>query len=279
MRSPLFPALLVFLALSTAHAAPAAAQDIAVAEALFDRGLADMKAGKYETGCKALAESQRLDPRPGTLFTLATCEADWGHIATAVSRFRDYLALYNTLSSEKKASQGERPKVAEETRARLSPDVPQLTLSLPKDAPAGTVVERNGEIVAASTLGIALPVDPGEQVLTVKTPSGAAREQRITIVKGEKKQVTSGARPPGPAGAGGARDHHGPVVTPPHHDRRAARAGRRPERSSRSHLRRRRRGRAGAHHRWYPGWPHRRAERHHREALWHRHRLEGRDSL
>ena len=54
----------------TAIAAPAAAQDVASAEALFDRGLAGMRAGNYEVGCPALSESYRLDPRPGTLFTL-----------------------------------------------------------------------------------------------------------------------------------------------------------------------------------------------------------------
>ncbi|WP_437943129.1 hypothetical protein WMF27_27655 [Sorangium sp. So ce281] len=71
---------------------PVAAQDIATAEALFERGLADMQAGRYETGCKVLAESERIDPQPGTPFTLAACEAQWGRIATAVAHFKDYLA-------------------------------------------------------------------------------------------------------------------------------------------------------------------------------------------
>ena len=44
---------------------PAAAQDIASAETLFNRGLAEMEAGHYEIGCKAIAESQRLDPAGG----------------------------------------------------------------------------------------------------------------------------------------------------------------------------------------------------------------------
>jgi hypothetical protein len=63
------------------------AQDVATAEALFNRGFADMDAGRYETGCKAIAASQRLDPRAGTLFTLAVCEAQWGKIATAASHY------------------------------------------------------------------------------------------------------------------------------------------------------------------------------------------------
>jgi hypothetical protein len=35
--------------------APALDQDVATAEALFNRGFADMEAGCYETGCKAIA--------------------------------------------------------------------------------------------------------------------------------------------------------------------------------------------------------------------------------
>src|SRR4051794_16280293 len=87
----LFLFLTILTSLVVLRPTAAAAQDIAAAEALFESGLADMQAGRYETGCKALAESQRIDPRGGTLFTLATCEARWGRIATAVTRFGDYL--------------------------------------------------------------------------------------------------------------------------------------------------------------------------------------------
>ncbi len=173
-----------------ALALPAAAQDIAAAEALFNDGLAHMEAGRYETGCKAIAESQRLDPRAGTLFTLATCEARWGHVATAVTRFGDYLTLYERLTPEQQARQGNRPISAKEQRAKLGPEVPELTLSLLPGAPVGTVVERNGAVIAGAALGLPLPVDPGEYLVSTRVPGGDVWEQRITIAKGEKKQVT-----------------------------------------------------------------------------------------
>jgi hypothetical protein len=56
----------------------ASAQDAAAAGALFDKGVADMQAGHYSSGCPAIEESQELDPHPGTLFTLAECQAKWG---------------------------------------------------------------------------------------------------------------------------------------------------------------------------------------------------------
>jgi hypothetical protein len=178
----------LWLVVAAPHAAHA--QDIAAAEALFDKGVADMKAGRYEAGCKAIAESQRLDPRPGTLFTLATCEAQWGRIATAVSRYGDYLAVYERLPDDKQAAQAERFKVATEMRRKLGPEVPKLTLSLPSGAPAGTVVRRDGEVVAEAAFGVALPVDPGEHVLYTQAPGGPAVERRVTLAKGETKVVT-----------------------------------------------------------------------------------------
>jgi hypothetical protein len=187
LRCLLFlPALLAPLGL----AVPASAQDVAAAEALFDRGLAEMKAGRYETGCPAIAESQKLDPRPGTLFTLAVCEAQWGRIASAVTRYGDYLALYEKLTKEQKGRQGDRPNEARRQREALRPQIPELTLTLPAGAPAGTIVTRNGVVIAGAVLGISLPVDPGDHTITTQVPGGPVIERMIAIAKGEKKVVT-----------------------------------------------------------------------------------------
>jgi hypothetical protein len=207
-------------------ASAASAQDIAVAEALFNSGLADMKAGKYESGCKALAESQRLDPRPGTLFTLASCESQWGHIATAVTRFRDYLALYQALPPDRKAQQGPRPKLAKAEVDKLTHEIPQLTLTLPPDAPPGVVVKRDGDVVASAALGVALPMDPGDHVVSTQLPGGPLWQQTITLTRRDKKSIvlevkpagsggsaTSGADGSASSGAGGsgaAEEHAGP---------------------------------------------------------------------
>lgn len=183
-------ALLVFTALALHTVSRSAlAQDIASAEALFKRGRADMDKGDYKSGCKAIAESQRLDPRPGTLFTLSVCEMRWGHIATAAARYNDYLSLYERLSPAERARQKERAQEAKTQRAALLPLIPELTLTLPPGAPAGVVIERDGAVVSEAALGVSLPVDPGEHVITTKAPGANAGEQRISIAKGEKKQV------------------------------------------------------------------------------------------
>ncbi|WP_437784772.1 hypothetical protein [Sorangium sp. So ce1097] len=168
---------------------PAAAQESAAAEALFNRGLADMEAGKYEAGCPAIAESHRLEPKPGALFTLAICESRWGRVASAFTRFEDYLALHEQMTPEQQSRQGERAKVARQERERLAPLVPELSLSLPPGAPAGTVVKRDGRVVDAALLSTGVPVDPGEHVVSTQAPGGSVWETRIQIAEGEKRRV------------------------------------------------------------------------------------------
>jgi len=165
------------------------AQEDAAAEALFNKGLADMEAGRYETACPALKESQRLDPRPGTLFTLAECEAKGGMIASAVAHYEDYLRQFARLTAPKKAAQGGREKISATQKAALAPQVPYVTLTLPKSAPSGTTVKWDSLVLNQPALGIPLPVNPGEHVATTQVPGGPAHEQRIAIQKAEKKQV------------------------------------------------------------------------------------------
>ncbi|MGK3960160.1 hypothetical protein WMF01_06240 [Sorangium sp. So ce1667] len=160
-----------------------------MAESHFNRGLADMLAGRYQTGCPALAESHRLDPRPGRLFTLAECEAKWGRIATAAARYNDYLAMYSRMSEADRLRQLERHKVALEQRDALAPLVPKLTLSLPSDAPAGTVVQHDGITLERPSLGVPLPVNPGEHVVTTQAPRGPVHEMRFTIGRSESKTL------------------------------------------------------------------------------------------
>ena len=165
------------------------AQDSASAEALFNQGVAAMKAGNYDAGCPAVAESHRLDPRPGTLFTLAECEARWGKVATAVAHYTDFVRMVSRLPQDKRAPYAARKQMAEDSLAKLNPTVPQLTLVMPEAAPAQTVVKRDGQVLGAAALGIALPVDPGEHVVVTQVPGGPEHQMRIVIGLGESKTV------------------------------------------------------------------------------------------
>jgi hypothetical protein len=168
-------------------AAPAGAEDVAAAEALFRRGLAAMQAGRYPEACAALAESQRLDPRPGALFTLAECRSSEQKIASAVALYDDYLSEFAALSPTEQARQRGREKIAAEKKRALGPHVPRLVLRLPSGVSAS--VTRDDVTLRPPALGIPLPVDPGEHQVTTQIGGGGVHRQTITIGLDEEKVV------------------------------------------------------------------------------------------
>ncbi len=194
------PRRLTWLAMTAATlaASSAAAQtDAAAAGQLFDKGLADMKAQRYASGCPAIAESQRLDPRPGTLFTLAVCEGSWGKTASAMAHFDDYLSLYERLPIDQKQRQRGRDKVARHQLDELRRKVSWLTVRLPDSAPSDVVVKRDGEVLGAPSLGVALPVDPGTHTITVEDSEGT-KSLELTLHDADRREVEAPLPPPRP---------------------------------------------------------------------------------
>jgi hypothetical protein len=93
------------------------------------------------------------------------------------------------------------------------PDVPELTLVLTGQRPPGLVILRGELAVGFATLGVALPVNPGLQVITTQVPGGQVREHKVTLGKGEKKTVELTV-------AAAAVSTGAPLSPPPHPDRR-----------------------------------------------------------
>jgi hypothetical protein len=160
------------------------------AAALFDRGLADMQAHRYAAACPELAESYRLDPHAGGLFTLAECENQWGKLASAIADYDNFLDLVAHLPFKDRARQEERAKIAAEKRAALSREVPTITVSLDAGIPAGAIVKIDGQAVAGSKLGAPIPEDPGDHVVVVVTADGRTSEQTVTLAKRDARAVT-----------------------------------------------------------------------------------------
>lgn len=172
---------------ATASATASASTD--PAQALFDAGLADMEAGRVEKACPAIEASQRMDPRPGTLFTLAECEAQRGRAATAIRYYAEYLGLYKNFTPAKKNEQRDRAKTCEEQLRKLDLLAPKLTIVIVAGGGPDVIVKRDGEIVADLSLGTALAVDPGDHVITAQAPDGPESSVRVALAPGESKRV------------------------------------------------------------------------------------------
>jgi len=168
--------------------AMAQGKDPAAADALFRAGREAMKNKDYATACPKFAESQRLDPAPGTLLNLAQCEEGLGKTASAVQHYRDVTELLPATD--------QRAGHANERIAALLPRVPKLTITLARGAPEGTRVTRSGVELGAASFGEPLPVDPGQHEIVVSASGRKTTRTTLTIKSGENRTVTASVGEP-----------------------------------------------------------------------------------
>ena len=163
------------------------AQSESVAEALFRTARGEMKAGKYAEACPKLAESQRLDPSPGTILNLAICEERRGRIATAWVKFKE---LLDTTRPE-----DPRARLAREHIAALGPSIPHLRIRLEVQPGQTLVVLLDGAKLGPASLDVPLPIDPGPHRVEVSDERGRKSEQSVDVRLGEQAELT--LTPPG----------------------------------------------------------------------------------
>ncbi len=160
---------------AAASAAPREARANPAAEALFRDAKRLLKAGNVADACRKFAESQRLDPTPGTALNLAACHEQQGKSASAWAQFLAAARLAET--------RGEKGRSGEASRraALLEPKLSHLTIAARGAAP-GLVIKRNGEAIDATALDSPLPTDPGEYVITAEA-AGYLPYRTTVVVK------------------------------------------------------------------------------------------------
>lgn len=165
--------------------------DATLSQGLFQRGLDQMKSGSFEQACPAIAESYRLEPLPGTLFTLAECEAKAGLVASAVAHYGDYLEVFSRMAAADQSGQRKRPEIAASRRTALLARVPTLTVRLSDPAAAtGMTVFRDQTRLGQPALGVPLPIDPGAHTVRLETGGRPLVTLPIEIREGQHLELT-----------------------------------------------------------------------------------------
>jgi hypothetical protein len=181
--------------------APAHAQDKAAAEALFQEGKKLLGEGKFDQACPKLAASQKQDPSPGTLLNLGKCHEGQGKTASAWAEYKEAATMARTMGrTEQEAAANERAAAIEPKLSKLKIDPP------PGDIP-GLVVKRGATTVDGSSLGVPLPVDPGEHTIEASAPGYKTWTGKVTVgANADQQSIAIGALEKGPdtaaAGAG-----------------------------------------------------------------------------
>ena len=162
------------------------------AQAAYEQGVDAFRAGDLSNACRLLAESYRLEPLPGVLFTWATCELRAERLASAAAHYADFLNAVARLPPAERAAQEERRRSAQRERARILPEVPFLTVVVSASVQHASSVLRDGTPLPPKSQGVEAPVDPGEHVIVFVGPDGARTEQRVVLAKGEHKTIVLG---------------------------------------------------------------------------------------
>jgi hypothetical protein len=167
---PLAAALAAFWLQGRALADPTSA-DVQRADALFRAAQQLLLGHQIHEACADFAESQRLDPAPGTLLNLADCHEQEGKLATAQREF------VQAAEFAVRRKQGDRERFARGEAARLEKRVHKIALVLPSGFTG--VVVLDGEPLDAASLAVPRGLNPGSHEILV---SAEGRRPRTVAV-------------------------------------------------------------------------------------------------
>jgi len=160
-----------------AASAPARADEpSAIAEALFRSGRELMVAEKYVEACPKFAESERVDPKPGTLMNLALCHEKTAKTASAWAEYLEAAEM------SRRAGEKDRERVARDRAAALEPGLSHVVIEAD---PASTAqVALDDRVLGAGAFGTPIPIDPGDHVLHVVAPEKKPFSESFAVSAG-----------------------------------------------------------------------------------------------
>jgi len=199
LATPLLTLSMLGTSASLARAqSPASGTDRVAAEALFDEGRNLVAAGKIADACPKFADSQRLDPSPGTLLNLASCWEKLGRTATAWVTYKEAASAANALGRADYVATAQRHADA------LAPKLARITVQVTQPID-GLELRRDGMVVSSVEWGQAIPIDPGTHTIQARAPGHAEWTIAAAALEGSIVTVTVPplealpAQPPPPA--------------------------------------------------------------------------------
>jgi hypothetical protein len=171
-------------AIGLAHATASAqgTSQGALAEALFRSGRELMAKGNFAEACPKLAESERIDPKLGTLMNLALCHEKEGKTASAWAEYARAAELAHH------AGQAERERVAKESARRLEGALSRVLIVPPAESPPGLLVKLDEQTIGQGAFGTPIPVDPGAHEARATAPGRKPHDESFTISAGERQR-------------------------------------------------------------------------------------------
>jgi hypothetical protein len=155
------------------------------ADRLFREGREAMKRGNPAQACPKFAESQRLDPAPGTLINLSECEEVLGKLTEAWRHIQQ--------AAQQLPKDDDRLPIAREQAESLDRRIPRLTVTLRANAPASSVIMLDG--TERVTPGTTIVVDPGSHVVAVSARGYRTTMASVRVAESERAQISVAPEP------------------------------------------------------------------------------------
>jgi hypothetical protein len=185
------------MAQAAAGARVAVAQS-GVAEQRFEAGVADLKAGRFETACAAIEASYVAEARLGTLLALAACLEKWGKSYSAALRYEQYIDSAAGLTEAELAQRAAQIEYASQALVRVRRQIVYLIVVAPEP-----VAEVSGIALDQRALPVTpeqtLPLDPGPHTLETQGEGRAPWQLAFDVAPGESRRVQlelGAAQPP-----------------------------------------------------------------------------------
>jgi hypothetical protein len=131
-----------------------------VAEALFQQGRELFKKEQFAEACDKFTESQRLEPKLGTLLNLALCHEKIGKIAAAWAEFTSAEAIARHDGKQERAA------FAREEIDALDKKLARVVFKM-EAPPSGLTITIDERPLHDVVLGAPLPMDPGKHHVAV----------------------------------------------------------------------------------------------------------------
>jgi hypothetical protein len=165
------------LVCSAARAEDPSAGERAQAEALFHAAKDLQSQHKLSEACPKYAESNRLDPKPGTALNLAVCHEEDGKTASAWVEFLEAAKL------AARAHQPDREKYAKKRADDVEKRLSKVKF-VTQEPSEHYELRLDGRPMRTSVLGTALPLDPGSHELSAELEGRTKWEHKFDVPSG-----------------------------------------------------------------------------------------------
>jgi hypothetical protein len=153
-------------------------------EQLFREGRALLVEGRFAEACAKLEQSQRVEPRGGTLLNVAACHERLGKLATAWQEFHDAATWARAEGHDDRAA------LAEQRIEAIEPRLAWITVTVARDPFAARAsVAIDGAELPEKRFGERIPVDAGQHRVTARFADESTWEKVVAIEEAERQTV------------------------------------------------------------------------------------------